>query len=275
MVPLYLKLALLGIRIYWPQIERAIGSLSKPDTPAVTGDLPPGLPAPRPRRVALLIGNNAYGDGARLRNCVSDAVAVGECLSRLGFETRVVTDATKEAIMEAVEGLGEHADDPEACLVFFSGHGIEQDGVNYLVPTDARLSAPPDARQFCCSADDILARMAECGYPLKILVLDACRVIPFKYSRHRGLPAAGGLGMMNGPSGTIIAYATGAGMVAEDGEGPHSPFTAALLHALDGEPVKAQDLFNNVSTDVCKATGDKQKPWTYSCAVRGDFYFRV
>ena len=61
-------------------------------------------------------------------------------------------------------------------LVFYAGHGIEMDGVNYLVPVDARLERDVDVRFETVTVDDLLVSTS--GASLRLLILDACRNNP-------------------------------------------------------------------------------------------------
>ena len=184
------------------------------------------------KKVALLIGNCNYGGNAQLRNCINDANALGEKLSSLGFETIIVEDGNKEEIDIAINQFSMKARNADAGLVFYSGHGMQYNGENYMIPIGATLSSPADIDYRCNRASYALSKMEDVGCKLKILVLDACRTNPFTKGWYKG-DVQEGLGVMGAPSGTIVAFATSPNSVASDGyANGNSPYTIALLKLL-------------------------------------------
>src|SRR5947208_13041781 len=72
-------------------------------------------------------------------------------------------------------------------LFFFSSHGAQIDGQNYLIPIGAALGEPSDVKYRTVAADWILARMDDTGMEVKLIILDACRNNPFGRSWTRAL----------------------------------------------------------------------------------------
>jgi uncharacterized caspase-like protein len=155
-------------------------------------------------------------------------------------------------------------------LFFFSGHGVQAEGVNYLVPIGARFSAASDVKYRAVAADWVLARMDESGMDVKLLILDACRNNPLGRSWTRTFSR--GLAVMETPKGSLIAYATSPGKTASDGTGRNSPFTARLLRELlvPGRPIEL--VFKAVRAGVGQDTNGQQIPWESSSLI-GDVVF--
>lgn len=224
------------------------------------------------KKVALLIGNCNYGGNAQLRNCINDANALGEKLNSLGFETIIVEDGNKEDIDIAINQFSMKARNAEAGLIFYSGHGMQYNGENYMIPIGATLNSPADIEYRCNRASYALSKMEDVGCKLKILVLDACRTNPFTKGWYKG-GVQEGLGVMGAPSGTIVAFATSPNSIAYDGYAHgNSPYTIALLKLLEESTLDIVTYFNKVSSYVYKITNKQQNPWFSCSALTGDFY---
>ena len=224
------------------------------------------------KKVALLIGNCNYGGNAQLRNCINDANALGKKLGSLGFETIIVEDGNKEEIDIAINQFSMKARNADAGFVFYSGHGMQYNGENYMIPIGATLSSPVDIDYRCNRASYVLSKMEDVGCKLKILVLDACRTNPFTKGWYKG-DVQEGLGVMGAPSGTIVAFATSPNSVASDGyANGNSPYTIALLKLLEESTLDIVTYFNKVSSYVYKITNNQQNPWFSCSALTGDFY---
>ncbi|HZM24901.1 MAG TPA: caspase family protein [Anaerolineales bacterium] len=219
-------------------------------------------------RRALLIGNAAYSSSP-LSNSVNDATDLATVLRLLGFDVRLHRDANKPMMESAIDLFTQRQPLGMAGLFFFSGHGVQIDGINYLVPIGARFSTSSDVKYHAVAADWVLARMDESGMDVKLLFLDACRALPLGWSRTRTLSR--GLAGMDTPKGALIAYATSPGKTASDGFGRNSPFTTHLLRELI---IKGRDIevaLKAVWAGVQQATGGKQIPWVAS-SMTGNFY---
>lgn len=171
----------------------------------------------------------------KLNNCVNDANALGEKLKTIGFEVIIIRNATKRDIDEGVNDFCRMSHNAEVGYVFYSGHGLQYNGENYLVPIDANINSPSDIDYMCSKASYILSKLEDANCNLKVLVLDACRVNPFTRSWYKG-DSYKGLGVMNGLKGAIIAYATSPNEVAYDRTDSiafNSPYTLGLLKMLE------------------------------------------
>jgi formylglycine-generating enzyme required for sulfatase activity len=236
--------------------------------------LTPGTAAWAEPRVALVIGNGAYGtELGRLANPAADAALMAETLRGIGFDVISLIDANQKSMKRAISDFGQRlmAAGPEATgLFYYAGHGVQIGGVNYLLPLEAVLASEADAEMEAVNADWVLKQMEFAGNRVNIVVLDACRNNPLS----RGLRSVTqGLARMDAPTGSFIAYATAPGDVARDGAGGNSPYSKALAEAIAGPPVPIEEMFRNVRVAVMAATDKQQVPWD-SSSLTGAFYFR-
>jgi hypothetical protein len=220
------------------------------------------------RRTALVIGNASYKALPVLKNPVNDANDLAAKLTTLGFEVIKVTDATQAEMENAVRQFGAKLAGSDAGLFYYSGHGVQSGGINYLVPVDADIRTEMDLKYKTVQADFILDYMNNAGSKLNIAILDACRDNPFAAFR----TASRGLAVVSAPRGSVIVYATSPGSVAEDGTGRNGTFTAALLKHIGTAGLEMKQVFDNVGKEVQGATGGKQVPWVLS-SYFGSFSF--
>ncbi|MCA3262124.1 MAG: caspase family protein [Telmatospirillum sp.] len=226
-------------------------------------------PASASRKVALVIGNGAYAE-APLKNPTNDARAVAAKLRQQGFEVVLRENATKTQMNDVVADFGEKLSAGDTALFFFAGHGIQVQGRNYLIPTDARITSEQRVRLETLDVEAVLDQMAAARVSVSMVILDACRNNPFE---RRFRSVGGGLAQISAPEGTMIAYATAPGKVAADGEGANGLYTQELLKALSQPGLKVEDVFKQVRIGVARASGGSQVPWEAS-SLTGDFYFQ-
>ncbi len=224
------------------------------------------------RQVALVVGNSTYAHIGRLPNPENDAVDLAAALRRLGFEVTTELDADRVELTEALRAFTRRSAGADVSLVFYAGHGLEMDGVNYLVPVDARLERDVDVRYETVTLDDLL--VATVGARLRLVLLDACRNNPLARSMQRTVASrsvsGGSFGQLDEDllgDETLVAYAAAAGTTAADGTGRNSPYTSALLAHLD-EPLEILTLFRRVRARVLEATNGEQRPHEYQSLLR-------
>lgn len=219
------------------------------------------------RRVALVIGNAAYRSVPTLANPVSDATAVAEMLRRAAFDTvDMRQDLGAVELKRAVREFMQTSREADIAVVYFAGHGIEVSGVNYLIPTDAHLKSDFDVEDEGLSLERVV-RAIEPARRLRLVILDACRNNPFNATMQRMVSVravANGLAKVEPTvSNTLVAFAARAGSVAEDGSGPHSPFTTAILKHLAVPGLDVRVAFGRVRDEVMRLTNGKQEPFVY------------
>lgn len=220
------------------------------------------------RRMALVIGNSAY-DFSPLKNPVNDAKAMADSLSRLGFEVTLLLDGNQEQMEAAIDKFGRQMSAGKLVgLFYFAGHGVQVDGSNYLIPTDAVIKRQSDVRYKAVNIGQVLGAM-EGEDNLQIVILDACRDNPLP----RSFRSAGrGLAKIDGPKGTIIGFATSPGSVAADGEDDNGIYTKHLLNTMQVPGLTIEEVFKRVLQGVNQETGGQQIPWMES-SFTGNFLF--
>ncbi|WP_315719318.1 MULTISPECIES: caspase family protein [unclassified Bradyrhizobium] len=219
------------------------------------------------KRVALIIGNATYKTVARLSNPANDARLVGDMLRTAGFErVDVKLDLGVQEMRRALREFGARAREAEVALIYYAGHGIELDGVNYLIPTDAALEADSDVLDEAIALERVLFAI-EPAKQLRLVVLDACRDNPFAKTMKRSVASRSigrGLAKVEPPSpNTMIAFSAKAGSTAADGDASNSPFATALVAHLPKPGLDLRRAFGFVRDDVLKATGYRQEPYVY------------
>jgi uncharacterized caspase-like protein len=221
----------------------------------------------QPKRVALIIGNGAYQNVAKLPNPAKDATAIAEMFKKAGFEwVKVRQDVGNLEFKRALREFNDAAQDADVAVVYYAGHGIQVKDMNYMIPVDARLASEYDAEDEAVSLDRIVLAI-EPAKRLKLVILDACRDNPFGRTMKRRVAmraVTGGLAKMEPTFGdTLIAYAAKAGSTAEDGDGVNSPFAAALIKHLSVPGLDIRLAFGRVRDEVLKTTANKQEPFVY------------
>ena len=226
------------------------------------------------QRVALVVGNAAYAHAPVLRNPRNDANDIANALDRLDFDVMRGLDLDRNAFFHKLDAFTEAARGADVALFFYAGHGLQVDGRNYLAPVDARLSKKLHLRSQAIDLDTV---MDEMNSPTNLVFLDACRDNPLagNLARSMGLSrsagSARGLARVEDQTGTLIAYATSPGTVADDGAGANSPFTAALLEHIATPGLSIFDLVNEVSNTVRERTHGTQIPWSHYSALPNRF----
>jgi hypothetical protein len=232
------------------------------------------MAAAQGRRVALVVGNSAYRNVPQLANPGNDARLLAQTLAALGFELTgggAQLDLDKSGFDAAVRAFGQQLPGAEVALFYYSGHGLQVQGANWLVPLDANPTRVQDLDFQMVDASLVLRQMEGSGTKLNVMILDACRNNPFGGRGLRG--SEPGLAQMRAPEGTLISYATQPGNTASDGAGLNSPYTQALVEAMKQPGLDVLRMFNRVGVTVKKATGGAQLPWVSSSPIESDYFF--
>ncbi len=224
-------------------------------------------------RIALVMGNSAYGQVSTLDNPDSDARLIADTLTGLGFDVHLEIDATQIQMKRAIAQFGRDLRNSGADttgLFYYAGHGVQSFGNNYLLPVDVALLDAADLDLVAVEAQSVLRQMASARNRTNIVILDACRNNPFETVPELN---ENGLAEMKAPTGSFLSYATAPGEVAFDGEGQNSAFTAALAKQMQVSGQLLEQAFKNVRRDVLTQTGNQQTPWDTSSLV-SDFKFQ-
>jgi len=215
-------------------------------------------------RIALVIGNQSYPD-APLENPVNDAIAVGRALGNMGYETTVVKEANRQGLEKALDEFSLAAEKSDFALFFYAGHAIQVDGKNYMIPVDAELETRRDINKLV-ALEEITTELSLAN-SLGVAIIDACRDNPFSQNLNKriGRSIAGrGLARVKVRGGKLlVAYATEADAIAEDGLGKHSPYTSALLNHIQDPQTDVRLMFGRVHDEVVAKTNGRQSPNIY------------
>lgn len=236
-------------------------------------------PAVAERKVALVVGNSSYANVPRLPNPHNDASDIIARLKAMEFDVIPGLDLDRNGFLNTLALFGRAAEGADVALFFYAGHGLQVNGQNYLVPTDAKVEYEAELDIALIPVSLVMQQLAR-GSRVNIVLLDACRDNPFAKDLSRTLgtrssSALGrGLSRIQTASGTFIAFATQPDNVAQDGAGRNSPFTQAFLANMDKPGLSLSDLMIEVRNDVMQQTNGKQVPWD-SSSLTGRFSFRI
>lgn len=225
------------------------------------------------QRFALIIGNGNYENAPNLKNAVADSKLIAQTLRQSGYTVSAHYDLDKRGFETAMRGMLFKAELGAEILVYYSGHGVQIGGRNYILPTDSNVSSVYDLPFETVSLQGILA-LASSRARSVIAILDSCRDNPFPDKKLSadldGVPASirSGFNPQESPINSLIVFSTAPGSVALDGEGKNSPFTKAMVEAIVSRPEASfDDLLKDVRRDVYERTNRLQLPWQSSSLV--------
>jgi hypothetical protein len=222
------------------------------------------------RRVAFVVGNGAYKNVAQLPNPPIDAKAMAAVLRNVGFEVVEGANLTRDAMTEKLLDFGKKAQGADVAVFFYAGHGIAIGGTNYLLPIDADIKSEMDVKLGAAINIDLTLDQTMSDAKVKLVFLDACRDNPFaakikSNSPTRSVSVQAGLAEMKSGEGTLIAFATGPGQTALDGQGgTNSPFTRALIDHITKPGIEIQQAMTEVRAQVNEETNKGQLPWGHT-----------
>ena len=234
------------------------------------------------RRIALVIGNGDYRFSP-LKNPVNDARGMAEALRALGFEVTFRENAGRQAMLESMRTFAVRSKAYDVRLFYYAGHGVQVEGKNYLIPTDAEIQSEEDIPTKSADMSELIERLGQTESGVNIVILDACRNNPFadgamlvadgRRLRFRGATPSG-LAPVDAPPGTLVAFSTAPGSVAIDNaNASHSLYTKHLLDNLATPSLPIEQLFKRVRVAVIQETRRLQVPWESSSLTR-EFCFR-
>jgi hypothetical protein len=227
------------------------------------------------QRVALVIGNGAYRSVPELRNSRNDADDISEQLKRLGFTVVDGRDLDRSGMQAALSRFAQRLKGADAGLVYYSGHGLQINGQNFLIPVDLQMDGGAFTPFEMVKLDDVIEALSFTD-GVRLLVLDACRDNPFvdvlaQNKGSRGVGTTRGLAKIQRSQGMLIAYSTQSNAVAADGNGRNSPFTDALVREMQVPGLEVATVFRRVAINVNRETGGAQTP-ELSVSLLQDFY---
>lgn len=286
-----------------PAAPTKAASLTSIPTPAIaapilTTPLPAeqvqAMAASQGRRIALVIGNANYMNKSTpsLLNPRNDAEAVATLFRNIGFQSiTLLVNASRARLIDALRTMAREAQTADWAVIYYAGHGVEVNGVNYMIPVDANVGPGRDMRLEGVALDEVMTSI-DAARKIKLVFLDACRDNPFAVTvsatakSGQTAPAGAvdggavtrsvgrGLGAVKAPGASLIVYAAKHGQTALDGEGENSPFAVAVVQRLATPGVEINKVIRLVRDDVMEATAGRQEPFTYgSLPGKEDFFF--
>lgn len=231
-------------------------------------------PALSAGRIALLIGNQKYTYHKPLENPERDVDLVADALKRLGFVPKVLKNAGRAAMVEAIDEFVAESSGKDVALFYYAGHGMQplEGGRNFLLPVDARRVS----KDSILSADGVVAdatggivqKLERLPTParMRLVLLDACRNNPRSGRNHRDSDR-GMTPTMPEDLYTLVSYSTSEAAPAKDdvNGSKHSPYAQAVARLLPKASVRSvRDVFDEISLEVRRATGGEQEPGIYS-----------
>ncbi|MGL4324576.1 MAG: caspase family protein [Beijerinckiaceae bacterium] len=239
------------------------------------------------KRVALVIGNSEYAHLPKLKNPTNDMREVANTLRAAQFEVFNGRDLSRIDFEELMKTFLRAVENADVSLVYYSGHGIQIGGKNYLVPVDAKLSTPYDVEIESVNVDNIYGYLRE-NSRMQLVFLDACRDNPFRADQYwvadRLEKAAKSVGLAPPTAlatsarrgfgmGSLFAFSTEPDKVAYDGAGDLSHYTQAFIKRALTPNQEVRQMLTQVRRDVITSTNGQQIPWENSSLV--DDFFMV
>ena len=220
------------------------------------------------KRYALIIGNSNYSYAKPLsENPINDAKDMEKKLRELGFKVTTLTNATKQQMQGALLSLVSSAQRADIVTVFYAGHGLENAGINYLIPVDAKIDSLKHVQSEAVSLDHVLMQLRRCKARVSLVFLDAYRNSPFRSVsiKRAGDPIEEARrGAFIAPPDLepdeVVYYATWPKKVAENGSGRNGDMTTALLKYMR-RGVELKAMWQEVSNSVYENTQHAQVPY--------------
>ena len=230
------------------------------------------------KRLALVIGNDTYQSATPLHNARSDAEAVARTLKSVGFDVTLRKDVTLKQLKEALRTFKAQISGGDEAVFYYSGHGVQFEGTNYLIPTDLSPQNQEQVADESVPLQRVLDDLHDQKARFALAIVDACRDNPFKSTGR----AIGGRGLapVTAATGEMVLYSAGAGQEALDRLGPSdsSPngvFTRVLIREIAKPGVPADQVLRSVRDQVvrlAKGVNHEQVPALYDQSI-GEFYF--
>jgi uncharacterized caspase-like protein len=217
------------------------------------------------KRLALVVGNANYSSGA-LPTPANDAGLIAQTLQAAGFDVVGVRDLDQDSLRRTFRDFiakVSSAGPDMVAFVYLSGYGLQLEGENYFVPTDANIARDVNVSSEALRLSDYTRPLAALGIKASIVVLDGARANPFAKS---GPPLAGGLALVEPDPGTLIAFNAAPGTVAQNEAGPYSSYAQALAEMMREGGLPVTEVFNRVRLRVNDITKGAQVPWNVKAA---------
>lgn len=231
-------------------------------------------------RVAIVFGMSDYQNVGSITNCKNDADSMANVLQSLNFRVFKWTNLSLRRFSDEIDNWGRVLSQYDVALFYYSGHGAEVDGENYLFPIDSKAASESDVKFETMPVGKILGKMEDAinsqnsRLRCNIVILDACRDNPFSKSWSKSLGDEGGLANVVTPDGTFIGFAAKPGKKASASGLTNSPYTQSIIKHIRTPNRTIDGIFTDVNSTTRYLTGGKQTPYKNS-SLDNDFYFIV
>lgn len=222
-------------------------------------------------KIALCIGIDDYDFASKLKNPLNDTRDIQSKLVELGYDVILSENKDRIGLLRDINDFKNTSKNADTSVVFYAGHGIQSNGINYLIPKDANPQNDRELDIFCIRLNELIETDSIDEYKTNILIFDSCRNNPFERTWSRST-AFLGFAPILAPSGTLIAFSTSPGKTASDGNGNNGLYTGALLTEITKSDLSIIQVFQNVRQKVLFYSKNQQLPWE-STSLLGDFYF--
>lgn len=232
------------------------------------------LTATAQKRIALVIGMNEYSEVPKLEKAVGDAQAISQVLVKMGFDVTTAFNLDRRSLNVSLAKFYDQIEAGDTVLVHYSGHGVQLENDNYLLPID--IPAPTDGNAELIKGESlrllsVVETLAAKGAGARIVIVDACRDNPFAVGGKRSIGGTRGLASISPAKGDFVMFSAGAGQAALDRLGDNdttetSVFTRVLLTKLATPGIKLRDLAASVKEEVeglGQTVGHMQRPAYY------------
>lgn len=227
-------------------------------------------------KFALCIGHNVYDACEPLDLAINDSTAMANMLYGMGFQVTTANNTSKRDMKNAIKQFHQALVPNCLAIFYFSGYSIQQDGINFCIPTDASVHLSADIEEDCVSLNWVIKGMTECEGCLTAVFMEAARGNPFEQQwKSTTIPSYAGLASMKPPPGVLIAFSAepGSTISFEYAEEPNAVFTQALLEYLPAPNVALPDIMRDVRQSVLDSTNGQQRVWVQARMME-DFYIR-
>jgi hypothetical protein len=185
-----------------------------------------------------------------LNNPKKDAIDMSKKLEGMGFSVQSVLDGDFIDIENALKNYSNQLKPGDISFIYYSGHGFQDHGNNYLVPTDFK---PSSDRSSAISLSVIIETISRRFPAASVFVIDACR---------DGMGKNQGLASIEAGQNTYVALAAEPGKFSyDDKPGSNGFFTKAILENIDAD-ADIDTIFRKVREKVQHLTKNNQLTWT-------------
>src|SRR5659263_94529 len=224
------------------------------------------------RRIAIAVGVSNYEHAGILKNTLNDATDISNKLRLLGFDVTTILDPDVKSFNLKIDSITKLLTNKDIFMFYFSGHGAEYNGENYLFVKNSNPTSPTDMPYETYPIGKLLGRVEYTKVQTNIIILDACRSNPFVRSWTKDGNPREGLMNINAPAGSFIGFAASPGKTASDGIRKNGTYTEAILKYIELKNITIDELFNKVNKEVRIQSAGKQIPFKNS-SLEDNYYF--